>query len=472
MADEYRAQRRMHWDAVASRSLTHPGLGAYYHKRIGDVFRFYIPTGSHVLEIGCGSGNLLASLHPALGVGVDFSLAAIRQAKKNHPDCHFLCADGHELPIQGTFDFIILSDLINDVRDVQVLLAEIIRLSSPSTRILINSYSRVWQFPLWLAEKTGAAKANLTQNWLTPEDTQNLLELAGMQVIRHWLEILLPVYIPLISPFCNKVLSRLWPFNLLSLTNFFLARPHPDPSRRKAHTVSVIIPARNEAGNIPRVFEQLKPIGKSLELVFVEGHSSDDTWKVIQREIRKHSEIRCRSLRQTGTGKADACRAGFTQSSGDILMILDADLTVPPEYLDRFYQALNSRQGEFINGVRLVYPLPRESMQFLNFLGNKFFSLAFTWLIGQPIKDTLCGTKAFFRQDYERIAANRDYFGEFDPFGDFDLLFGAARLGLKIVDIPIRYQERTYGKTNISRFRHGLLLFKMLAIGARRLKFI
>jgi SAM-dependent methyltransferase len=472
LADDYRAVRRAHWDAVTLKALEHKSLGGYYHGRLLEVFGFHIPNTSSILEIGCGSGDLLAGLAPAFGVGIDFSSEAVRQAHLKHPEGRFLLADGHNLPLAGSFDIIILSDLLNDVFDVQALLSEVRRLCHPETRILINSYSRVWQLPLWLAEKTGAAKANLPQNWLTPEDIHNLTGLADLEVVRHWLELVLPVNIPLLTSFCNKFLARLWPFNTLGLTNCYLVRPLPPPLEKHRYSASILIPARNEAGNIPEVFRRLKPFGRSLELIFVEGHSKDDTWKVIQSEVKKHPDFACRTLQQTGTGKADAVRAGFEIASGEILMILDADLTVPPEYLERFYQALVTHKGEFINGVRLVYPLPRESMQFFNFIGNKFFSLAFTWLLGQPVKDTLCGTKVLFREDYQRIAANREVFGDFDPFGDFDLLFGAARLGLKIVDIPIRYQERTYGTTNISRYRHGALLLKMMFFAARRLKFI
>jgi glycosyltransferase involved in cell wall biosynthesis len=188
--------------------------------------------------------------------------------------------------------------------------------------------------------------------------------------------------------------------------------------------------------------------------------------------MARHPDRTVKLIRQSGVGKADAVRAGFARAEGDILVILDADLTVPPEDLPRFCEALTSGKGEFINGVRLVYPLAKQSMQFLNLLANKFFSLAFSWLLGQPLKDTLCGTKALWRRDYERIAANRSYFGEFDPFGDFDLLFGAAKLGLKIVDLPIRYRERSYGTTNISRFRHGWLLLRMMALAAARIKYV
>ena len=175
---------------------------------------------------------------------------------------------------------------------------------------------------------------------------------------------------------------------------------------------------------------------------------------------------------QDGTGKGDAVTKGIFPRDRRLLMILDADLTMPPEDLPKFYDAIVSGKGEFINGSRLVYPMEQQAMTVLNLLGNKFFSMAFSWLLGERVKDTLCGTKVLFRKDYERIAASRAYFGDFDPFGDFDLLFGASKLNLKILEVPIRYQERTYGTTNINRFQHGWLLLKMTAYGFLRLKAI
>jgi len=213
-------------------------------------------------------------------------------------------------------------------------------------------------------------------------------------------------------------------------------------------------------------------MGANTELILVEGHSKDDTLEAIQREMAARPGQACILLRQSGTGKGDAVRMGFAHASGDILMILDADLTVPPEVLPRFYEALVSGHGEFVNGVRLVYPMERQAMRFLNLVGNKLFSWAFSWLLGQPIKDTLCGTKVLWRGDYKRIAAHRAYFGDFDPFGDFDLLFGAAKQNLKIVDLPVRYRERRYGTTNIQRWKHGWLLLRMTLFALWRLKLV
>jgi SAM-dependent methyltransferase len=471
--ENYQQARIRHWDEVAERMDSWTGGGNYYHRRLAEIYRLMVPPGRKVLEIGCGRGDLLAALEPGIGVGIDFSEEMVRRAKQRHPELRFLCADAHSFELNATFDAILLSDLVNDLWDVQAVLERILPLTTPRTRIIINSYSRLWELPLALAGRVGLAKPNLYQNWLTVQDIANLLNLAGFEIVRHWEEILFPLLIPFLSSFLNRFVVKTRLFKALALTNFILARPRPqvrEPERES--TVSVIIPTRNESGNIPQIFARLPEMGSGTELVFVEGHSRDDTYAAIEREIASYPERKCKLVRQTGIGKGDAVRQGFAEASGDILMILDADLTVPPEDLTRFYRVLHSGQGEFVNGVRLVYPLEKQSMRFLNLLGNKFFSLAFTSLLGQPIKDTLCGTKVLWKADYDLISANRSYFGDFDPFGDFDLLFGAARLGLKITDLPIRYRERTYGSTNINRWRHGWLLLKMVAFAARRIKFV
>ena len=472
-AEEYCNERQMHWDRVARQMDSWKGLNGYYHRRIGEIYRYLVVPGQRVLELGCAQGDLLAAVKPSFGVGIDFSGEMITRAAKRHPTLNFVQADAHLGALGETFDVVILSDLLNDVCDVQTVFEQVRRVTTTHSRVIINSYSRLWELPLALAEKLGLAKTTLYQNWLTVEDIAGLLYLAGFEMIRTWPEIVWPLRTPLLDGFFNKFVVKLWPFRYLALTNLIIARPQPQPSEKAGEPhVSVVVPARNEAGNIPQIMARLPEMGAGTEIVFVEGHSRDHTYEAIEAAIANHPERNCKLFRQSGVGKGDAVRLGYNRASGDILMILDADLTVPPEDLPRFYQALVSGKGDFANGVRLVYPMEKEAMRFFNLLGNKFFSLAFSWLLGQPIKDTLCGTKVLWKADYDRIAENRAYFGDFDPFGDFDLLFGAARLNLKIVDLPIRYRERTYGTTNIQRWKHGWLLLKMVAFAASRIKFI
>jgi ubiquinone/menaquinone biosynthesis C-methylase UbiE len=431
-----------------------------------------VSPGQKVLEIGCGTGELLASLNPSTGVGIDLSGEMINRAARRFPELCFIQADAHELAFDETFDIIILSDLLNDLWDVQSVFKNLRYISHPKTRVIINTYSLIWELPLLLSQRLGLSTPLLSQNWLTVDDIENMLNLAGFEVIRKWPEILWPFDTPKLSDFLNRYAAKFWPFYLFALTNFIIARKKPleeeKPSKPK---VSVIIPARNEAGNIEEIFRRMPEMGRGTELIFVEGNSNDNTYEAIEQAMLTHSERRCRLFKQKGKGKGDAVRLGFENASGDILMILDADMTVPPEDLPRFYEAIVSGEGDFINGVRLVYPMEKQAMRYLNLAGNKFFSLAFSWLLDQPIKDTLCGTKVLSRDDYERIAKNRSYFGEFDPFGDFDLLFGAARQNLKIVEMPIRYAERKYGSTNIDRWRHGWLLLRMTMFAMEKIKF-
>jgi len=464
----YQQTRATHWDEVAKKRDHWQGMGHWYHKRLTEIYHFLVNPNQRILEIGCGTGSLLASLQPSRGVGVDFSSEMISRAKERFPDLEFHHRDAHDLSaLNGPFDIIILSDTINDLWDVQRVLEQVKRLSLPHTRLILNFYSHLWHLTLTIAQRLNLAAPMLNQNWLTPADVNNLLHLAGFETVRASTEVLWPL------PFgglADRYLVRLWPFRELALSNFIVARPAPKPIERPS--VSVVVAARNEEGNINNIFERLPQMGSQTELIFVEGHSRDKTYETIEKEMALHPRTSSLLFRQPGIGKADAIRLGFEKASGDILMILDADLTVPPEDLPRFYEAIASGKGEFINGVRLVYPMEKEAMRTLNFFGNKFFSLAFSWLLGQSIKDTLCGTKVMWRKDYEEIAANRSYFGDFDPFGDFDLIFGAAKLNLKIMDLPIRYRERTYGTTNISRWKHGILLFRMVTFAARQIKFV
>lgn len=471
----YQKERMAHWDRVSAKKASAKRPGAFYHRMLRHYYRFMIPPGMRILEVGCGHGDLLAALKPALGVGVDFAGKMIRCGANKHESLSFIQADAHDLPIRGTFDVIILSDLVNDLWDVQGVLEELSNLSHSGTRLVINLFNNLWRIPLSAAKKMGLGFETLEQNWFSPNDIFNILKLAGFEVISARPVILFPLQFRLISGVANRFLVNFIPLNWFALTNLVVARPKPYPPKFFSDlsvTVSVIVPARNEAGNIETILRRIPQLGKDTEIIFIEGHSTDQTYETIERAIKGSSVRKCRLLRQSGRGKGNAVRLGFDEAKGDILIILDADMTVPPEDLSRFVEALVSAKGEFINGVRLIYPMQNQSMRFLNMVGNKFFSLVFSWLLGQPINDTLCGTKVLWKRDYKKIAENRGYFGNFDPFGDFDLLFGAAKLNLKIVEMPIRYRSRSYGNTNIDRWRHGWLLLKMVIFAARRIKFI
>lgn len=470
--EEFLNERIRFWNKNADLTIENV-FHKSYHFRINQIYQILIPRGSRVLEIGCGNGDLLAFVKPSYGVGIDFSKKQIELAKKRHDELDFYCVDIMNISSviqEETFDYIILSDIVNDLWDIQSVFQVLKDNSNSRTRLIINFYSRLWQPILSLSQYFGLSKPTLQQNWITKFDLSNLLHLSDFEALKSWQEILFPLHIPIVNYLFNKVLVKIPPFNQLALSNFMLARLKPNTE--KNYSVSVIVPARNEAGNIMNILERVPEMGLGTEIIFIEGNSSDNTYQKIEEVMKLFPERKILLLKQDGKGKGDAVRKGFKHATGNVLMILDADLTVPPEDLPRFYEALTTNKGEFINGVRLVYPMEKHAMRPINFIGNKFFSMAFSYLLGQPIKDTLCGTKVLFKEDYEKIVANRSYFGDFDPFGDYDLLFGASKIGLKIVDLPIRYQERIYGTTNIHRWRHGWLLLKMIMFAARRIKFV
>ena len=469
----YSEERMNHWDLVAKKLGSLSTIRNYYHSRLQEIYRLNIPEGSRVLELGCSRGDLLASLNPSVGVGVDFSGEMLTIARSLYPDLTFYQNDVQQLVLDEKFDFIILSDLVNDVEDVQTVLEVVKAHCDSNTRIVLNFYSYLWNAPLSLAQMAGWATPTLQQNWLTVSDIKGLMDLAGFEAIRCTNEVLWPVKTPFIDSLFNRYLVRLWPFKYLVLTNVMIARAQPENTQiDKGFSVSIVCAARNEEGNIEEIIRRTPEFGRHTELIFVEGNSTDDTYNKIEKEIAKNTHRDISLYKQPGTGKGDAVRYGFLHAKGDILMILDADMTVPPEDLTRFYNAIASGKGEYINGVRLVYPMEEQAMRLLNILGNKFFSIAFSWLLDQPIKDCLCGTKVLTRENYLRIAKNRSYFGDFDPFGDFDLIFGASKINLKFIDLPIRYRERRYGETNIDRWSHGWLLLKMVIFAARRIKFV
>jgi SAM-dependent methyltransferase len=454
------AELSEYFDRFAATEPSWRRRNRYYHGLLRVVYRFHVPARASVLEIGCGSGDLLAALEPSAGLGIDISASMVALARERHPDIEFRQIAGEELDEARTFDYIVLSDLLPFVHDLLGLFEKVRRHSKPSTRVIVNSHSEVWRPILRLAEAFRLKPAKPTRNWVAPDDLRNVLELCGLELVTHTRRILMPKYVPLLSLFMNGIVANLWPFNYLCLTNWIVARIKPTESS-SLPSVSVVCPCRNEAGHIPDLLARLPEIGSATELIFVEGGSSDDTRAVIEREIAAHPKQDIRLVDQPGSGKADAVRAGFAAAKHDVLLILDGDLSVSPEDLPKFVVALANGRGELINGSRLVYDVEPGAMRFLNLFGNKAFSWIFAVILRQRVKDTLCGTKALSRANYALIVEGRDYFGDFDPFGDFDLLLGAGRLGLKIVDLPVRYHARLYGRTNISRFGDGVRLLRM-----------
>ena len=445
-----------------------------------ELERFYqiaIPPGMRVLELGCHTGRLLASVSPRFGLGIDIDAKCIEAAKEIHqnkPELQFLTADVEKMVWDEfePFDYIILSDLTPLLKDIQTDLQRLHAVVRPETRIILNYHNNLWQPFLEFASMLGIRKKHKKINWLSTQDINNLLYLADYEEVIRCTRVLLPLKIPVLTAFANRFLAKLPIINHFCLTCFTIARSKKQAASEQPLSVSVVIPTRNERGNIQDIFTRTPQMGKWTELVFVDGNSDDGTVEAINQGIHDFSKNWHRAilLHQVGKGKGQAVRQAFDSCEGDVLMILDSDITMPPEDLPKYLEAITTNKGEFINGSRLVYPMEQKAMRFLNMIANKIFAILFTWLLQQPVKDTLCGTKVIKRKDYIKIAANRSYFGDFDPFGDFDLLFGASKLNLKIIDLPIRYRERTYGDIKISRWSHGLLLLRMCLIAFKKLK--
>ncbi len=326
----------------------------------------------------------------------------------------------------------------------------------------------MWHPALKLAEALRLRMPQLPQSVLAPADIRALAELADFEAVKTERRLLMPFSLLGLGRLVNRFVAPIPLIRQLCLRHYTVCRSLRHRHRVKSATV--VIPARNEKGNIEAAVRRMPDFADDLEIIFVEGHSRDGTWDEIQKVVAAYPGYDIKAIQQTGKGKADAVFAAFDIARGDVLMILDADLTMPPEELPKFWQALQSGRGEFINGSRLIYPMEDRAMRFLNLIANKLFSLVFTWLLSQRLTDTLCGTKVIRRQDYVRLKEDRAYFGDFDPFGDFQLIFGASKLGLRIVEIPIRYANRTYGETQISRIREGFILIRMVMVAFMRIK--
>jgi len=448
---------------------------SYFYNDDHNYMSFLVNDGQRVLELGCGTGQLLNALKPSYGVGVDLSANMVDIAQKNYPNLEFIQGDLEDKnlisSLQGPFDFIILSDTIGYLDDCENAFAGLHSICTSDTRIIISYYSWRWQPLLTLGENIGLKMPSVEMNLLSTEDTMGFLHLADFEVVKREWRQLMPRSLFGLGSIVNRFIGTLPLIRRLSLRNYIVARP-VRKLRLKQPSTTVLIPCRNEKGNIENAVKRLPNFCEDIEILYVEGNSQDGTLDEIHRVIKDYPDKDIKVLVQDGKGKGDAVRKGFNHARGDILIILDADLTVPPEDLPKFYNAISSGKGEYINGTRLVYPMDDQAMRFLNFWANRTFSALFSWLLNQRFTDTLCGTKVLTKKNYEKIVANRSYFGDFDPFGDFDLIFGASKLSLKIVEVPIRYAARDYGETQISRFRHGWLLLKMVLFAYKKLKII
>ena len=363
-----------------------------------------------------------------------------------------------------------LSDTIGMLDDIETALRRLQPLCGPDTRVIIAYYSQLWEPLLKVAEWVGLKMPQPPTNYLNTTDFLNILDLADFEPIKMDYRQLVPRRLLGLGTLINRFIAPMPGIRRLCLRTYVVARSLT--AKRPAQlSASIVIPCRNERGNIETAIKRLPAFGKAQEIIYVEGNSSDGTYEECLRVKEAYAATHdIKVLKQDGRGKGDAVRKAFANASGDVLMILDADLTMPPEALPKFHAAIESGKADFVNGTRLVYPMDDEAMRPLNFVANRFFAGVFSYLVNQRFSDTLCGTKVLSRTHYEAIARGRDYFGDFDPFGDFDLIFGAAKQNLKIVEVPVHYGARVYGETQISRFRDGWLLLRMVGFAFMKLK--
>jgi len=448
----------------------------YYYELLNRLLRFLVEPQKRVLSVRCGTGNLLTVVQLAEGKGIDICPEIVEIAQQRNPSLEFAVAfpDKEEFRTvfkpEEKFDYILFND-IGDTVDVLQALRNLKPLCRRHTRILVITYNHLWEPLVTFAEWIGTKVPRTEQNWLSTLDIANLLKLAGFEALETHRLVILPKYVPLVSAFLNRFCARLPLLKRLCMTQVVIGRLLPPPVPKEELSVSVIVPCKNERGNVEDAVQRMPQLGRQTEIIFCDDQSTDGTAEEVLRVQSLYSDKDIRLERGPGVAKSRNVWTGFGAATGDILMILDADLTTIPEELPYFVDVIASGQAEFVNGSRLVYPVPKGAMTTANMLGNKFFSIAFTYLLGQPVKDTLCGTKALWRSDWERIKPMLGSWGVEDRWGDYELLFGAAKLNLKILDLPVHYQERIYGSTKMTRvFRNGLIMLKMCWHGFLKLK--
>jgi SAM-dependent methyltransferase len=474
--EQRRERSRNHLAKIAGRREGWIDRNRYYYELLNRLLRFLVEPQKRVLSVRCGTGSLLAVVQSAEGKGIDICPEIVEIAQQRNPSLQFAVAfpDKEEFRTvfepEEKFDYILFND-IGDTVDVLQALRNLKPLCRRHTRILVITYNHLWEPLVTFAEWIGMKVPRTEQNWLSTLDIANLLKLAGFEALETHRLVILPKYVPLVSAFLNRFCARLPLLKRLCMTQVVVGRLLPPPVPKEELSVSVIVPCKNERGNVEDAVQRIPQLGRQTEIIFCDDQSTDGTAEEVLRVQSLYSDKDIRLERGPGVAKSRNVWTGFGAATGDILMILDADLTTIPEELPYFVDVISSGQAEFVNGSRLVYPVPKGAMTTANMLGNKFFSIAFTYLLGQPVKDTLCGTKALWRSDWERIKPMLGSWGVEDRWGDYELLFGAAKLNLKILDLPVHYQERIYGSTKMTKvFRNGLIMLKMCWHGFSKLK--
>lgn len=472
--EKRREDCRRYYDSVGEKRLRWIRRYPYYYETMLEIVRSFIPEGSRVLEIGCGSGYFLDGVKPSRGLGIDQSEGMVQLARRTYPHLEFRnlpaeCAGD----LEERFDFVLMVNVAGEITDLERCLRGVHRLCARRTRLVILQHNFLWEPMVKCAAKLGLVMPTPLQNWLTAYDLKTFLHLAGFRILRTGFRCPLPFGLPILSWFFNRLLGRLPIASRLGILQFVVARPLGRVPAPETLRVSVVVPCKNEEANVPSLVDRVPEMGGGTEIILVDDQSADRTRALIEETIRLHPDRSVKPAAGPGEGKGACVRAGLEVATGDVYMILDADMTVMPEVLPRFFDALAGDRGEFVNGSRLVYPAEGEAMRFLNIIGNKLFAWLFTYLLGQRVKDTLCGTKAVWAEDYPRLLKTRAFLRNVDRWGDYDWIFGAALNSLEIVEVPVHYLERKGGESKMTRrLQNAWIMFKVCWFAFWRLKTI
>ncbi len=461
---------RDHYDRVSGARRHYIEKNDYYFGQVRHLLRTIIPAGKRVLQVGCLTPDYLNAVEPSLGLGIDVSPKLVAAAAERFPHLQFRVHENYDVGGQESFDYVLVMD-VNDQVDPIAALRALRPAMNERTRIIVHHYNHLWEPIIRLAEHAGLKFPLPQQNWLSPGDLKNIFTLCDWEWLQVRRAVLLPKFVPLLSTLANAFLSRLPVVQHLDMINLTIARPIAPREPVREYSVSVVVPCRNEVGNIAAAIERIPNLGGHTEIIFCDDKSSDGTGDKV-RDLQKLNPQRDIKLYDgPGICKALNVWTGFDRAEGDILMILDADLTTMPEELPYFYDAIAGGKAEFVNGTRFIFPMEGAAMRPLNIIGNRFFSAVFSILLGQTISDTLCGTKVLMRRDWPAIRALLGTWGTDDRWGDYALLFGAAKLNLRILDVPVHYQERFSGETKMTgRIRNGLIMLRMCWAAFLRLK--
>jgi Glycosyl transferase family 2 len=452
---------REHYERICEHRADYIATNAYYYEQVFQLLRFIIPPGKRVLQVGCLTPDFLHVVAPSFGVGIDLCERQVELANRRFPHLRFQVHENYDAGNVGTFDHVIITD-INDQADPIASLRALASVMNDQTRVIVQNYNHLWEPLLRLAERLGQKFPLPLQNWLSTPEVANILTLCDYEPLQVYRRVLAPKKIPLLSALANSFAARLPVMDRLNMICLTVARPLARVLGKQNHSVSVVVPCRNEVGNVAAAVERIPDLGSHTEIIFCDDKSTDGTADEVRRLQQLYPDRDIKLYDGPGISKALNVRTGFDHARGDILMILDADLTTMPEELCYFYDVIASGKAEFVNGSRFVFPMEADAMRPLNIAGNRFFSGVFSFLLGQRITDTLCGTKALWRRHWPTIRAMAGSWGAEDRWGDYDLLFGAAKLHLRLVDLPVHYQERVSGVTKMTkRFRNGLIMARM-----------